>query len=85
MNDDNTQGAAAIQNTHMTDQEIRMSDPTTATPGLEGPLCYGYTRDGVWLDTYYGWVIPDDASVADAGEAGPAIERDSQRSAAPSA
>jgi hypothetical protein len=62
MSDDNTQGAAAIQNTHMTDQEIRMSDPTTATPGLEGPLCYGYTRDGVWLDTYYGWVIPNDAA-----------------------
>ena len=66
-----------------------MSDPTTpqdsaATHGLEGPMCYGYTRDGVWLDTYYGWVIPDDA-VADVGEAGPTIERDSQRSAAPSA
>jgi hypothetical protein len=45
-----------------------MSDSTTATHDLEGPLCYGFTRDGVWLDTYYGWVIPDDA-VADAGEA----------------
>jgi hypothetical protein len=64
------------------DQGHRMSDPTTATPDLEGPLCYGFTRDGVWLDTYYGWVIPDEA-VADAGEAGPT--RDSQRSAAPSA
>jgi hypothetical protein len=45
-------------------------------------MCYGYTRDGVWLDTRYGWVIPDDASVADAGEAGPTIERERQRSAA---
>ncbi len=63
-------------------QEIRMSDPTTATHGPEGPMCYGYTRDGVWLDTRYGWVIPDDASVADAGEAGPTIERERQRSAA---
>ena len=43
------------------DQEFRMSDSTTATHDLEGPLCYGFTRDGVWLDTYYGWVIPDDA------------------------
>ena len=49
-----------------------MSDPTTATHDPEGPMCYGFTRDGVWLDTRYGWVIPDDASVADAGEAGPA-------------
>jgi hypothetical protein len=45
-----------------------MSDPTTATHDLEGPLCYGFTRDGVWMDTRFGWVIPDDA-VADAGEA----------------
>jgi hypothetical protein len=69
----------------MSDQIIRDDQDSTATHDPEGPLCYGFTRDGVWLDTYYGWVIPDDASVADAGEAGPAIERDSQRSAAPSA
>jgi hypothetical protein len=66
-----------------------MSDSTpqdsTATHAPEGPLCYGFTRDGVWLDTYYGWVIPNDASVADVGEAGPTTERDRQRSAAPSA
>jgi hypothetical protein len=42
----------------------------------EGPMCFGFAADGVWLDTHYGWVIPDEASVADAGEAGPAIERD---------
>ena len=50
-----------------------MSDSTpqdsAATPDLEGPMCYGFTRDGVWLDTRFGWVIPDDA-VADVGEAG---------------
>ena len=43
-----------------------MSDSPTpqdsaATHGLEGPMCCGFTRDGVWLDTHYGWVIPDDA------------------------
>jgi hypothetical protein len=46
-----------------------MSDPTpqdsAATHGLEGPMCCGFTRDGVWLDTYYGWVIPDEASRID--------------------
>ena len=59
-----------------------MSDPTTATHEPEGPMCYGFAADGVWMDTHYGWVIPDEASVADAGEAGPTTERDSQRSAA---
>jgi hypothetical protein len=66
----------------MSDQIIRDDQDSAATHGLEGPMCYGYTRDGVWLDTYYGWVIPGEASVADAGEAGPTIERERQRSAA---
>jgi hypothetical protein len=45
----------------MSDQIIRDDQDAAATPGLEGPMCYGYTRGGVWLDTRYGWVIPDDA------------------------
>jgi hypothetical protein len=63
-----------------------MSDPTTpqdsaATHDPEGPLCYGFTRDGVWLDTRLGWVIPDDA-VADVCEAGPTSQRSAAQSAA---
>jgi len=43
-----------------------MSDSPTpqdsaATPDLEGPMCYGFAADGVWMDTRYGWAIPDDA------------------------
>ncbi len=38
-----------------------MSDPTTATHDPEGPMCYGFAADGVWMDTHYGWVIPDEA------------------------
>ena len=43
-----------------------MSDAETpqdsaATPDLEGPMCYGFAADGVWMDTRYGWAIPDDA------------------------
>ena len=49
-----------------------MSDAETpqdsaATPDPEGPMCYGFAADGVWMDTHYGWVIPDEASVADGG------------------
>jgi hypothetical protein len=45
-----------------------MSDPTAATHDPEGTMCYGFSADGVWLDTRFGWVIPGDA-VADVCEA----------------
>jgi hypothetical protein len=63
---------------------LRLQAAHAEVERLRGPMCFGFAADGVWLDTHYGWVIPDGA-VADAGEAGPATERDSQRSAAPSA
>jgi len=25
-------------------------------------VCYGYARDGQWIDTLYGWVIPNGPS-----------------------
>ncbi len=44
-----------------------MSDAVTpqdsaVTHGLDGPMCYGFAEDGVWMDTHYGWVIVDEAS-----------------------
>ena len=43
-----------------------MSDETTPQDSAAahdlGPMCYGFAADGVWMDTHYGWVIPDEAS-----------------------
>jgi len=42
-----------------------MSDETTPQDSAAAhhltPMCFGFAANGVWLDTYYGWVIPDDA------------------------
>jgi len=35
------------------------------TPQDSAPMCYGFAADGVWMDTHYGWVIPDEASRID--------------------
>jgi hypothetical protein len=51
----------------MSDAETPQDSAATHDP--EGPMCCGFAADGVWLDTHYGWVIPDEASVADAGGA----------------
>jgi hypothetical protein len=44
-----------------------MSDETTPQDSAAahdlGPMCYGFAADGVWMDTHYGWVIPDEARI----------------------
>jgi hypothetical protein len=44
----------------MSDAETPQDSAATNDP--EGPLCYGFAADGVWMDTHYGWVIVDEAS-----------------------
>jgi hypothetical protein len=64
MSDDNTQAAAEIEHLRAERQWIpatqRMPDDGVVVMAWLGRrVVFGYSRDGEWIDTLYGWVIPN--------------------------